>query len=217
MFSKVIDKLKKKKKKLQTEAWHQVIKNREEEKSVDVSISKEDTLYKMTVSDFMPIADYVERLKTIDEFGIYHMISNSVLWNSSEQKVNKGTYYALAFDNFLYNIHLDGDKILIDERIKYGVLTEERIIDYNIRDKNFRYFSAKHDKGDTFYTRYYSNNGPCFGNLDYSSDEAYEEISGVISNLEDISQIKKIIDVQLLKIDILGNINANSIKNNKLI
>ena len=216
MFDKLISKLKKERHQLQKTVDEHVPEYIEEKPSFDITIVKENNLFKMEISDYISIVDYVERTNLIDKFGVRDMISNGVLWNSGKQQVNKGTYYVLVIDNRLYNILINGDYLAIDERTKKDDITEERIIDFNISSNSYNYFSAKHDKtGDTFYTKYYSKPEFDFGKLNLSKDEAYEGINKVITNLANIEEITGIIDVNLLKTHILNDICAASLQSKK--
>ncbi|MBP3635623.1 MAG: hypothetical protein J6J17_04150 [Bacilli bacterium] len=212
MFTEIINKLKKKKQELQNLNNMPI----EEKTTFDITIAKENNIYKMEISDYISIVDYVERTDLIDEFGVTDMISNGVLWNSKKQKVNKGIYYVLIVDGRLYNIFINGNDLAIDERTKINDITEERIIYFNTITSDYHYFSAKHDKtGSTFYTKYYSKNGFDFGKLKFSKEEAYEEINNVISNLESIEKIICLIDIDLLKTGILNDIGNESLQKKK--
>lgn len=213
MFTEIINKLKNKKQKLQNLNNTSI----DEKATFDIIIAKENNVYKMEISDYISIVDYVERTDLIDEFGVTNMISNGVFWNSKKQKVNKGIYYVLIVGSRLYNIFIDGDDLAIDERTKINDITEEKIIYFNTINSDYRYFSAKHDKiGSTFYTKYYSKKGSDFGKLNFSKEEAYEEINNVISNLESIEEIACLVDINLLKKGILNDIDNEFLQKRKL-
>lgn len=212
MFDSIINKLKKKKQKLQTLSTI----NSEATPTFSITISKENSVYKMEISDYISIIDYVDNVKLIDKYKMIDKISNGVLWNNRKQKVNKGLYYVLTEENKLYNILVNDDTVAIDERIKIDDITEERIINFNTRSGDYHYFSAKHDKtGDTFYTRYYSKQGLDLGKLNFSKEEAYEELNNVISNLSSIEEITKIIDTDLLKTNILNDVDIEGFQRKK--
>lgn len=127
--------------------------------------------------------------------------------------MNKGIYYVLIVGNRLYNIFINDDNLAVDERTKKNDIIEERIIYFNTITSDYHYFSAKRDKiGSTFYTKYYDKNGFDFGKLNYSKEEAYEEINHVISNLESIEKIIYLIDIDLLKTGILNDIGNESLQ-----
>lgn len=210
---KMINQLKEKKQQLQNLTDTHI----EEKDTFDITITKEDNVYKMEISDDISIINYVERTDSIDKFGVTDMISNGVLWNSKKQQVNKGTYYVLIIDNRLYNIFINDNDLAIDERTKVNDVTEERIIHFNTMNYDHHYFSAKHDKsGSTFYTKYYSKNDFDYGKLSFSKEETYEEINNIILNLEGIKKITELINIDLLKTTILNDIGNESIQKKKL-
>lgn len=223
MSKDLIDKLKVTKKNLQNSIINNKnIKNKpvEEHYNFKITISAEKNIYKVEISDYISISDYIQKMKSSDEFRILHLICNSVLWNSDKQKVNKGTYYVITIDNGIYNILLTEEKIKINKRTKIKIdeqtqkenITQERVITFDINNNEYHYFSAKHDKiGNTFYTRYYSKNRLfSLGALDLSREETYDEIKSIIYNLESIEGIQNILDVQLLKDNILDDLCNNS-------
>ena len=50
-----------------------------------------------------------------EEYHILSSIYTSVLWNSSRQKVNKGTYYVIPISNCIYNILVGDEESIINE------------------------------------------------------------------------------------------------------
>lgn len=228
MFRELIDKLKTKKKKLQDYATNnETIENKpiEEQNDFEITISRENNISKIVISDYISIGDYVKKMESSDEFYILDLLCNCVLWNSRKQKVNKGTYYIISNGNRLYNILFTDEKLLIDERTRIEFdeqaqkenITEERVIDINTNE--YYYFGAKHDKtGDTFYTRYYNKNRLfSMGTLDLSAKETYDEISSVIYNLEGINRIETIIDIEFLKKQVLEDLDKNLPQRKKIL
>ena len=66
------------------------------------------------------------------------------------------------------------------------------------------------EDGDTYYTKYYSKDKK--STLETSrliDDDAYDEINSIISNLEEIDEVKTILDINLLKDHILNGIKEN--------
>ena len=161
-------------------------------------------------------------MKSSNEYRILDLLCNCVVWNSNKQKVNKGTYYVITINNYIYNILFAGDKIIIDERTNKELdeqaqkenIIQERVITFYIKKNEYHYFSAKHDKtGDTFYTRYYTKNRLySFGTLDLSEEEAYDDVNSIIHNLERIEGIENILDIQLLKTNILEDLDKKSLQ-----
>lgn len=216
MFDKLINRLNKKKQQLQDlKVSNESV---EDKPYFDITISKENNFFKMLISDYISISDYVERMKLIDKYNLISLICNAVLWNVDKQKVNKGVFYVISIDNRLYNIFNDDDYFEIDERIDKGDITEERLIRFNIGNNNYKYTSLKHygKNGSTFYVRYYYNNDNfSFGKLDLSKEDALSEISSIISNLENIDGIENIFDIDLLKKQVLDDLDKDSFETKK--
>lgn len=223
MLKDIYDKLMIKKKQLQNlnneSKENKVI---EKENTVDINVSNNGNLFKIEISDFASITYYVEKKNSNNKFRILDKISNSVLWNGSKQKVNKGIYYVITCDNRLYNILINDNKIVIDERTKKEIdeqtgkenVTEERVITINTNKDEYHYFSAKHEKNrNTYYTKYYSKNRTySLGALDLSKEETYQEISSIIYNIENIKELESVINIQLLKEFILTDLVSNELQ-----
>lgn len=222
MLKELIDKLKAKKQQLnKLDTHNKNIENKvnEKEKLFDITITKQDNIYKLEISDFISAIDYMDRMKKIDEYGLLNILGNSVLWNSNKQKINKGTYFIIQTDNELYNILITNENIEIDERIKKELdeetgkesITAEKNLALNINDCEYRYCSFRHDKtGSTYHTRYYNKNRAySLGALDLSIEESFEEINILINNLEKIEGIKNIIDINLIKKYVLDDITKD--------
>lgn len=173
-----------------------------------ISITEEDSVYKMEIKDYITLNDYTDKMKIIDTFGLYDKICNCVLWNNRKQKVNKGIYYVLEDNDRLYNILVDYDYLTIDERIKIDDIIEEKVIRFNKNKEELHYSSLKHDKnGSTFYTKYYNTRGFNFGKLSFPQFEAYQEINAIILNLMGCEKISNIFNTDTINPDILNEIN----------
>lgn len=220
MLSELIDKLKANKKNLQnyvTTNETTESKPLEKQNDFEITISSDNNIFKIEISNYISIDDYIKKMKSNDKFHILNLLCNCVLWNSTKQKINKGTYYVISIDNRLFNILFTDDELIIDERTKIDFdeqtqkenITGEKVITFEINKNEYHYFEAKHDKtGDTFYTRYYDKNRLfSMGILDLSLQETYDEISSVIGNLESIKGIENIIDTNMLKKQILEDLD----------
>lgn len=188
------------------------------EEKFELSIEKvSNDSFKIQLSDYIPIINFVDRMKLIDKYDVLDLLCNAVLWNSSKQKVNKGTYYVIRTNDYLYNILINDNKVIVDERTKKEFdeqtrkenITEEKIITLNKLKDDYHYFSAKHESdGNTYYTRYYDKNRDySLGILDLSKEDAYDEVKMIICNLENIVGIENVLDVELLKDTILKDLS----------
>jgi len=190
-----------------------------EEKEVEINVSSQNNITKIEIPDYVCIGDFVDKKNYGEEYKILDLLCNCVLWNSDKQKVNKGIYYVILIDNRIYNILFTDDKIQIDERIKpifdevtnKESITQERVITYLPTQNKYRYYSAKHESdGNTYYTKYYNKNREySLGTLDLNEEETYNEVASVISNLETIPSIETILDIELLKEQILKDLKKD--------
>lgn len=201
MLKEFIEKYLRRKKEVKQE----VIQPVEEKKEFDISISRSNNIFMVEVSDYISIIDYVERMKDIDHFNLLDLICNAVIWNGKRQQVNKGTYYVTINDGYLYNVFIGEDEIAIDERVKVDDHTEQRHI--SLHSDDYNYSSFRHDKvGSTYYTMYYSKKGFPIKNFELSEEDAYEEINGVLSNIELIPGICDIVDVKQFRTKVLEDL-----------
>ena len=90
----------------------------EKQSDFDITISTENNISKIVISDYISIGDYIKKSESSDEFHLLNLLSNSVLWNNRKQKVNKGIFYVTSTSNRLYNIFFTDKTIKIDERTK---------------------------------------------------------------------------------------------------
>lgn len=223
MLKELIEKLKRKKYQLQNyKTDNSDIKTGikvHEEKEVEIIVSSQNNITKIEIPDYVCIGDFVDKKNYGEEYKILDLLCNCVLWNSDKQKVNKGIYYVIIIDNRIYNILFTDDKIQIDERIKpifdevtnKENITQERVITYLPNQNKYRYYSAKHESdGNTYYTKYYNKNREySLGTLDLTEEEAFNEVASVISNLETIPSIETILDIELLKEQILNDLKKD--------
>ena len=206
MFRELIDKYIRKKKHVEEISIQQI----EPKQEFDINISRCNNIFMLEVSDYITIGDYVERMHEIDNYNLLDLIGNAVLWNSKRQRVNKGTYYVIMHDGYLYNILLGEEETIIDERIKVDDHTVEKHIDLHKNgDYNFTHF--KHDKvGSTYYTMYYSKKGFPIKNFELSKEEAYELISDLLSRFELVPGSDNILDVNMFRDNVLDDLVPKS-------
>ena len=99
---------------------------------------------------------------------------------------------------------------------KYNII-QERVITLNFNTYQYDYFIARHKFNEsTYYTRYYTKNRTLkFGKLELTEEETYEEVSSVISNLENIEKIGNILDLELFKEYVLNDLRKAYLKKQK--
>ena len=185
-------------------------------KDINIVVSEQNNIHKIEISDFISLWDYEEIKNSSSKYKALDKLCSFVLWNSSRQKVNKGTYYIINKDNILYNILFTDKEIIIDERTtkelddyeRYVIFSslgveqngenryfiQDRCLEFN-PSENMKYYSK--DKKSTLETSRLKD------------DDAYDEINSIISNLEEIDEVKTILDINLLKDHILNGIKEN--------
>ncbi len=212
---------------------------KDEPKENHIFISKQNDIYKVEITDYISISEFCSESNSNKENSVLDSIHAAVFWNNDRQMVNKGTYFIINNNNHLYNILFTDRTIIINERTikdldeeeKENILkslrtTSDRLGDFYTIDKSitfkpdkndYNYYSAKHTfTGDTYYNKYYNKLEKfSFGNLDLSDEEAYEEISSLLTNLEEIDNINTILDVDSLRKNILEDIKEKQSKGSK--
>ena len=226
MLKELIDKLKQRKNQIQKYKNNNNDVNTgikvHDEKEVDIIVSSQNNITKIEITDYVCIGDFVDKKNYGEEYKILDLLCNCVLWNSDKQKVNKGIYYVIIIDNRIYNILFTDEKIQIDERIKpifdevtnKENITQERVITYLPNQNKYRYYSAKHESnGNTYYTKYYNKNREySLGILELTEEETFEEVNSMFSNLETISGIETLLDIEFLKDQILNDLKKDCLR-----
>lgn len=202
MLRKLIEKYLKKKKRVQEVSTQPV----EEKQEFDINISRCNNIYMVDVSDYITIGDYVERMHEIDKYNLLELLGNAVLWNGRRQKVNKGSYFVIMHDGYLYNILLGDEETIIDERVKVDDHTVEKHITLH-NDGDYNYTHFKHDKvGSTYYTMYYSKDGFPIKNFELTKEAAYDGIDGLLSRFELIPGSSDILDIDMFRKKVLDDL-----------
>ena len=202
MLRVLIEKYLKKKKRVQEVSTQPV----EEKQEFDINISRCNNIYMVDVSDYITIGDYVERMHEIDKYNLLELLGNAVLWNGRRQKVNKGSYFVIMHDGYLYNILLGDEETIIDERVKVDDHTVEKHITLH-NDGDYNYTHFKHDKvGSTYYTMYYSKDGFPIKNFELTKEAAHDGISGLLSRFELIPGSNVILDIVMFRKNVLDDL-----------
>ena len=202
MLRVLIEKYLKKKKRVQKVSTQPV----EEKQEFDINISRCNNIYMVDVSDYITIGDYVERMHEMDKYNLLELLGNAVLWNGRRQKVNKGSYFVIMHDGYLYNILLGDEETIIDERVKVDDHTVEKHITLH-NDGDYNYTHFKHDKvGSTYYTMYYSKDGFPIKNFELTKEAAHDGISGLLSRFELIPGSNDILDIDMFRKNVLDDL-----------
>lgn len=200
MLKELIDKLKKKKEKLETFSNVHSEKTHEIEKpNFEINILNQNNIYKLEISDYISLQDYRDRMDLIDKDNVADLIFMSVLYNSEKSSVNSGTYFVFQKENKLYNIMINERQINIAERALLGEEKEEKILQFLVDGSDYNYFRCKHDKmGSSYATKYYAKKGTSMPKLELTKEEFVDDINTIIGALNDIDYIKEIYDVNTI-------------------
>lgn len=202
MLKELINKYLKRKKEVTTSVVEQI----EEKQEFDITISRSNNIFMVEISDYISICDFVERMKEIDQYNLLDLIGNAVLWNGKRQKVNKGSYFVIIHEGYVYNILLGECETIIDERVKVDDHTVEKHITLH-QDGEYNYTHFKHDKvGSTYYTMYYSSKGFPIKNFELSKEDAYKGISELLNRFELVPSSEDILDVNIFRNAILDDL-----------
>ena len=204
MLKELFEKYLKRKKEVGPEVV-QVVET-EPKEEFDITISRDDHVLKVEISDYVKMVDYYERMKEIDDFNLLDLICNAVLWNGQRQRVNKGSYYVIMHDCYLYNVFFGEEETIIDERVKVDEDTIQKHITLH-HDGDYNYTHFKHNKElSTYYTKYYSKKGFPIKNFELSKEEAYEGISGLLNRFELVPGSSDILDVNIFRNNVLDDL-----------
>ncbi len=178
----------------------------------NISISSNDDIYIVNIDDNMDIYDYDKKIGKIDKFGVTDMLNYNVLWNSKLRRINKGIYYIFQIEDSLYNIFV-GDYIAIDENYKKEDVKYERFINYSSYINAYRYQQMEHDKsGSTSNIKYYDSTSSINDVGVLSKKEASSLINKMLTKLIISEKIKNIIDLELMKENILYSLGGAKTK-----
>ncbi|MDE6292686.1 MAG: hypothetical protein K2L98_03300 [Bacilli bacterium] len=211
MIRKLIDKLKYKKEEL-VEVSSRVETEEKQEEKVDIVIDTYKNFFRMYISNYVSVNNYDERTNEIDPDKMSDNISMNIMWNSGRQKINKGTFYVLLEDNVIYNFMIDGDKIKIDERIKFDEESHERIFSFDLGSGAYRLVFFKHNRfGSTFHNMSYPPD-KYMEEFGLTREETYDEVKGLLERVEQVENILDLMDVNLIKDVVLNDLKPDGVK-----
>ena len=205
------------------------------EKNIPIVVSKANNYYKVEINDFVTSGDFVDKKKSSEEYSILGLIPSIIFWNSSLQKINKGTYYIIDTEDGLFSLLFTDEEVSINERRKkdldederkhiawsFGIkeeavisepITKEKNITLYLNDNDVSFSSLKHrSDGDTYETRYYRKSKELnIGHLELTPEEAKNEMEQVLAHLGEIEGIETIVNLGSLKEQILSGIKERT-------
>lgn len=185
----------------------------EEEEEFELTTSKEDNIFKVEISDYIKVMNYVKRFKEDDPYNLYDSISNNILWNGDRQRVNKGTYFIIYVGNRLYNVLFQDGTIEIDERTRYeNGHTDEKILKYDPQKPTYKYCILKHDEtGSTYLTKFYDKEKIDMKFFRYPYEDAYRDITDLIANLQTIPNMNRVVNINMLIDGVVKDMEVNPV------
>ena len=87
-------------------------------------------------------------------------------------------------------------------------MTKERIISFNLDTSDYSFVEFKHVPvtGTIYHKFYHKDRNNAFCRLEYTDIEALEEINDMLINLEGITGIESILNLDLLNIKLLDDV-----------
>ena len=168
----------------------------------DVSISLENGVHRMNISDSMPLNIFLEKVRELnpEDAKIILQLPLSILSNDS-RNVTKGSYFWKDINNASYVIIINKDSIGINEKSQIDNIIVERMLYFDLRLNRFRISRSLHES---------QNNNSTIENKSFDSaiqqpknnliesfileaDEALEEADTLFKNVEHEEEILDIL------------------------
>lgn len=165
---------------------------------------RENNMRIIEIEDYLSIQEYMDKSNDIN----LDDVTFNVLWNSDRQCINKGFVFAFRVDEGIYNILVNDEVTLIDERVNVDGITEERFIRLSNSDE-YSFSFLKHDaSGSTFYTQYFSPKSDFTVGLQLQPKVAMDEIAKVIYTLTHVEGIENVLSIARLNNVIISDLKA---------
>ena len=178
----------------------------------DVMTYKIGNYFKVSIDQNYPIEEFHSKMKSNDKYSLFSLIRNCILWNSKLQRVNNGSIYIFVVNNRLYNVLINKDKIKIVEITRNEEIEEERLLSYEIDSEEYYYFSVSGIKNKGIVsTKYYNKVEVDLGRLNYTDNEASNEIASVLNNISQFEDIKTIVDIDFIREKVLTDIQEKKV------
>ncbi len=182
-------------------------------KSFNIDVFENNGLYKIEISDYISISDYLERIRVLNLEDIDSKLTSGVMWNGKKQCINKGIYFAFTHDDRQYCILKNENEIIIEERTKIGEEMQDKILEISLRDFKYHYFRCMHDKtGSSYDTRFYSRGSSVIKKLELTREEFDDDFNGLVGRLSTFEYILDVIDILEINNLIISSIDDTFIK-----
>lgn len=180
------------------ENWQ--IKTQEEKpKEVEIEITVLGNITKVDIKDDCNVTEYVETMKKRVQEWIEDKIPNATLFDKSTN-IKRKIIYLFEKENKKYSCYENDRIIHINERILQdnNHIDDRRLIIYK-DDDNYIVSRLKHDEQrSTYFVKCHEKKNPEYEFFQLGKDNALDVAKEVLSNLENISNVSSIIDIDLI-------------------
>ncbi len=193
-------------------------------KEVEIEITVIGNMTKVDIKDDCNVVEYVETMKKRGQEWIEDKIPNATLFDKSTN-IKRKTIYLFEKENKRYSCYTNDNIIHINERVmKENNHIDERIITIYKKEDNYVVCGMKHDESrSTYFVKSHEKKNPDYEFFQLGKDNAIEIAKEVLSNLEKITGIDTIINLDLIyerfgierKRQNISHINPISINNDE--
>lgn len=163
-----------------------------------IIVTEKDNVKLVSIGDYLSPAEFCAETKKVN--CSFKDLAFSVIWDTGLQMVNKGLIYIFAMNGTLYNVLVNDEKIIIDEKVKIGEETEEICFESN-KDDDYYYLKQvkTNNIGSTYYSKHFYDGMDEFFGDELTAKEAYLILSSLVDNIDVVDGIENIIDKNKLK------------------
>lgn len=171
----------------------------EELQEVDIEVIVLGNITKVDIKEDCTVKEYVPTMKKRGHEWVEDKIPNATLFDKSIN-IKRKVIYLFERENIRYSCYSTDDVIHINERITTEINhIDERIIKVYKNDNNYVITRMKHDETrSTYYVKTHEKKNPDFEYFQLGKENAIELGKEVLSNLEKISGVENIIDLDLV-------------------
>ena len=168
-------------------------------KEVEIEITVIGNMTKVDIKDDCNVVEYVETMKKRGQEWIEDKIPNATLFDKSTN-IKRKTIYLFEKENKRYSCYTNDNIIHINERIlQENNHIDERIITVHKNEDNYVICRMKHDESrSTYFVKSHEKKNPDYEFFQLGKDNAIEIAKEVLSNLEKITGIETIINLDLV-------------------
>lgn len=166
---------------------------------VDIEVTVLGNITKVDIKEDCTVKEYVPTMKKRGHEWVEDKIPNATLFDKSFN-IKRKVIYLFERENIRYSCYSTDDVIHINERIttKNNHL-DERIIKIYKNEDNYVINRMKHDENrSTYYVKTHEKKDPDFEYFQLGKENAIELVKEVLTNLEKISGVETLIDLDLV-------------------